>query len=66
MPASWGVNPLATSHTADNLSSICLHSVSHDQPIFYLISHCLNKKAVLGTPGNHQKMFFLFKQKGIK
>ena len=43
MPASRGVNPLATSHTVEHLSSICLHSWSHDKPIFYLIYHCLNK-----------------------
>ena len=44
MPASWGVNQLATSHTVEQISRICLHSWSHDKPIFYLISHCLNKK----------------------
>ena len=41
MPASWGVNPLATLHTVEHLSSICLHSWSHDKPILYLISDCL-------------------------
>ena len=45
MPASRGVNPLATSHTAEHLPSICLHSWSHDKPSLYLISHCLNKKS---------------------
>ena len=43
MPASRGVNPLATSHTVEHLSSICLHSWSCDKPILYLIYHCLNK-----------------------
>ena len=40
----------ATSHTVDYLSSIFLHSWSHDQPIFYLISHCLNKMDILWNP----------------
>ena len=44
MPASRRVNPPATSHTAEHLASICLHSWSHDKPIFYFISHFLNKK----------------------
>ena len=43
MLASQGVNPLATSHTVEHLSSIYLHSWSHDKPIFYLIYHYLNK-----------------------
>ena len=28
MPASQGVNPLATSHTVEHLSGLCLHSWS--------------------------------------
>ena len=43
--ASRGVNPLRTSQIAEHLSSICLHSWSHDKSILYLISHCLNKKS---------------------
>ena len=35
-----GVNPLATSHTVEHLSSICLRR-SNDKPILYLIFHCL-------------------------
>ena len=59
MPASRGVNPLATSHTAEHLSIVSLHICSHKKPIFYLISRCLNKKkALLETPDNHQKFFF--------
>ena len=50
MPASRGVNPLATSHTVEHLSSICLSSWSHDQPILYLISHCLNKIYIAWNP----------------
>ena len=44
MPASRGVNPLATSHTVEYLSSICLHSWRHDKSILYLIYHCLKNK----------------------
>ena len=33
MPASRGVNPLATSHTVEHLSSICLHSWSQNNLI---------------------------------
>ena len=47
MPASRGVNPLATSHTAEHLKSICLHTWSHYKPILYLISYCLNKRHCL-------------------
>ena len=47
--ASRGVNPLATSHTVEHLSSLCLSSWSHDKPILYLIYHCLNK---IGIPWN--------------
>ena len=50
MPASRGVNPLATSHTVEHLSSICLRSWSHDQPILYLIYHCLNKIDIAWNP----------------
>ena len=40
MPASRGVNQLATSHTVEHLSSLCLQSWSHDKPILYLIYLC--------------------------
>ena len=50
MPASWGVNPLANSHTVEQLSSICLHNRSHDKLILYFISHCLNKKDIVWNP----------------
>ena len=43
MPASRGVNPLATSRTVEHLSSICLHSWSHDKLNLYLNYHCLNR-----------------------
>ena len=43
MPASRDVNPVATSHTVEHLSSMFLHSWSYDKPILYLIYYCLNK-----------------------
>ena len=52
MPASRGVNPLATSHTVEHLSSVCQHSWSHDKTILYLIDHCFKKYTVL------EKCFF--------
>ena len=47
IPASRGVNPLATSHTAEHLSSICLQKWSHDNQssawffIALMKRHCL-------------------------
>ena len=43
MPASRGVNPLATSNTVEYSSRICLHSWSHDKPILFLIREALKK-----------------------
>ena len=65
MPASRGVNPLATSHTVEHLSSICLHRWSHDKPILYLIYHCLNKIDIAWAPDNNQRMFFNTEKKVI-
>ena len=62
MPAFRGVNPLTTSHTAEHLSSIWLYSWSQDNPILYLITHCSNKKALLGNPDNHKKNLILQKK----
>ena len=45
-PTFWGVNPFATSHTVEHLSSI------YDKPIFYLIYHCLNKIDGVGPVDN--------------
>ena len=44
MPVSQDFNPLATSHKVEHLSSTCLHNMSHDKPIMYLIYNCLNTK----------------------
>ena len=55
MPASWGVNPLVTSHTVEHLSSICLHNRSHDKPIVYFISHCMNKIYIVWNPWKKKK-----------
>ena len=49
MPASQGVNPLVTSHTVEHLSSIYLHSWSHDKTIMFLIYHCLKKSRIRET-----------------
>ena len=58
MPASRGVNPLATSHAVEHLSGLCLNSWSHDKPILYLINECLNKIDIACIPDNNQKTFF--------
>ena len=58
MPASWGINPLAISHTVEHLSSICLHSWNHDKPILYLIYHCLNKIDIAWNLLKQSKTFF--------
>ena len=58
MPASRGVNPLATSHIVEHLSSICIHSWSHDKLNLYFSFHCLNKIDMLGTSDSNQKHFF--------
>ena len=47
MPASRGVNPLAT-----------LHSWSHDKLNLNLINHCLTKLTLLGTSDNNQQKCF--------
>ena len=49
-PVSWGVSPLATLHTGEHLSSICLHDWSHVKPILYLIDYCLNKIDITWNP----------------
>ena len=66
MPASRGVNPLATSHTVEHLSSTCLHNWSHDKPIFYFISLSFKKK--FGTPQNINKknVFLILQKKGTR
>ena len=61
MPAYWGVNPLATSHTVEHLSGMCMHSRSHDNPILYLIYHCLNKKML--ETSKKKTVFFLVMHK---
>ena len=59
IPASRGVNPLATSHTVEQLSSICPHSRSHDKLIVFLIYHCLDKyRHCLEPPITIKKVFF--------
>ena len=63
MPASWGVNPLATSHTVERLSSTCLHNRSYEKPILYFISHCLNKIDMVWNPGKQSKKLFLIMHK---
>ena len=66
MLASLGVNPLATSYTVKHLSSTCLHNKSHDQPIMYLISHCLNKIDMVWNPGyQYKKKVFQYCQKSV-
>ena len=55
MPASWGVNQLATSHTVEHLSSIFLHSWTHEKPFFYLISHCINEVDIALNPSKQLK-----------
>ena len=66
MPASRGVNPLATSHNVENLSSISLYSWSHDTPILYLIYHCLNKIDIAwNLLKNIKKKFFTTAKKKL-
>ena len=50
VPASRGVNPLATSHTFQHLLCTCLHNRSHGKPILYFTSHCFNKIDVVLSP----------------
>ena len=54
MLASGGVNSLATSHTIEHLSSTRLHNWSHDKPILYFISHCLNQIDIVWNPYNNK------------
>ena len=49
-PISWGVSPLATSHTVEHLSSIRSHGWSHVKQILYLIANCLNKIDIAWNP----------------
>ena len=63
MPASRGVNPLATSHTVEHLSGTCLHSCSHDKLILYLICHWLNEIKTLLEPLLTIKKCFLMLHK---
>ena len=63
MPASRGVNPLVTSHTLQHLSSICLQSRSHDKPILYFISHCLNKIDIAWNPRKKKEKKIIIKKK---
>ena len=50
MPASWGFNPLATSHTLEHLLGTCLHNRGHEKHIWYFIWHCLNKIDMVWNP----------------
>ena len=62
MPASRGVNPLATSHTVEHLSGICLNSWSHDKPILYLIYHCLNNRHCLEHLITIKELFLILQE----
>ena len=59
MPASRGVDPLATSHTIEHLSNTFGHNWSHAKSTLYIISHCLNKTdiALFESPDNKQFFF---------
>ena len=63
MPASRGVNPLATSHTVEHLSSICLHNRNYDKLILYFLSHCLNKIDIVWNPDNNQNFILQYCKK---
>ena len=65
MQASCGVNSLATSHTVEHLSSICLHSWSHDKPILYLIYHCLTKIDIAWNLWYQKKRFFILQKSNL-
>ena len=44
-------------HSWTFIKYLCLHIRSHDKPIFYLISNCLNKKnTMVGTPDNEKRI----------
>ena len=65
MPASRGVNPLATSHTVEHLSRISLHIWRHDKPILNLIYHFLNKIDIAWNLWQQSKNFLILQKKVI-